>query len=138
VSRTYSLSNIVVVDGDTIKADIELGLGVSLIQKHIRLADVDTPETHSHNLTEKAAGMAVKTWLANRLLNHSSGEPTIVDPELDKYGRILAVLRSGEVNVCQEMTDKGFARRYEGEAKTPWDMEVLRKIIAESTVVSNG
>ena len=42
-----------VVDGDTIDADIDLGFDISLT-KRIRLAGIDTPESRTTNLKEKA------------------------------------------------------------------------------------
>ena len=41
----YKLLNVCVVDGDTIKADIDLGFGVVLKKRTIRLVGINAPET---------------------------------------------------------------------------------------------
>ena len=40
----YSISNIRVIDGDTIDADIDLGFSIS-IRRRVRLEGIDAPET---------------------------------------------------------------------------------------------
>lgn len=41
----YKLLNVCVIDGDTIKADIDLGFGGVLKKRTIRLAGINAPET---------------------------------------------------------------------------------------------
>ena len=48
-----------VVDGDTIDAYIDLGFDVS-IKKRIRFAGINTPESRTRDLEEKARGLASK------------------------------------------------------------------------------
>ena len=55
-----------VVDGDTIDAAIDLGFSISL-EKRIRLAGVDTPESRTTDAKEKALGLEVKEWLKKKL-----------------------------------------------------------------------
>ena len=55
-----------VVDGDTIDADIDLGFDISLT-KRVRLSGVDTPESRTTDLKEKALGLEVKEWLKKNL-----------------------------------------------------------------------
>ena len=55
-----------VVDGDTIDADIDLGFDISL-SKRIRLAGIDTPESRTTNIKEKAMGLESKEWLKKTL-----------------------------------------------------------------------
>jgi len=63
----YRIKNILrVVDGDTIDADIDLGFSISL-EKRIRLAGVDTPESRTKDEYEKKLGLESKEWLKNRL-----------------------------------------------------------------------
>ena len=51
-----------VVDGDTIDVDIDLGFNVSYTQR-VRLAGIDTPESRTTDLKEKALGLEVKEYL---------------------------------------------------------------------------
>ena len=55
-----------VVDGDTIDVDIDLGFDISLT-KRVRLSGVDTPESRTTDLKEKALGLEVKEWLKKNL-----------------------------------------------------------------------
>jgi len=128
---SYDLSNIRVIDGDTIEADIALGLGVVLVKQAIRLDSIDAPEIHSDNSQEKAAGLAVKQYVVKRLAAAKWIE--IVRPERDKYGRILAIVSVEGYSLENELLDKGYVRAYHGEAKKPWAPEVLQKIIQENS-----
>jgi len=55
-----------VVDGDTIDVDIDLGFNVSYTQR-VRLAGIDTPESRTTDLREKALGLEVKEYLKHCL-----------------------------------------------------------------------
>ena len=61
-----------VVDGDTVDANIDLGFDIS-INKRIRLAGIDTPETRTRNKEEKVKGLASKSRLIELL---KDGFPT--------------------------------------------------------------
>ena len=56
---TYNIELLRVVDGDTIDAKIDLGFDVS-IKKRVRFLGVDTPESRTRDLEEKARGLAAK------------------------------------------------------------------------------
>lgn len=122
----YQLRAVAVIDGDTIKADICLGLGVALTTQSIRLAGIDTPEVHKASYEESMAGIDVKKWLTFRVIDGKTFE--IKNATRDKYGRVMGDLYIDNVNVCTELLLKGFAREYKGEAKTPWMPEALQKI----------
>ena len=53
-----------VVDGDTVDANIDLGFDIS-INKRIRLAGIDTPETRTRNKEEKIKGLEKATHQKN-------------------------------------------------------------------------
>ena len=59
---TYKANLDRVVDGDTIDAHIDLGFDIT-IHKRIRLAGIDTPESRTRDLEEKARGLAAKDKL---------------------------------------------------------------------------
>ena len=96
----YRIKNILrVVDGDTIDADIDLGFSISL-EKRIRLAGIDTPESRTTDVKEKALGLEVKEWLKKKLEGQTD---IIVKTKLpdstEKYGRILGHLFIGDKEV---------------------------------------
>jgi len=115
-----------VVDGDTIDAAIDLGFDISLT-KRIRLAGVDTPESRTTDVKEKALGLEVKEWLKKKLEGQTD---IIVKTELpdstEKYGRILGHLFIGDKEVSavnrkksvnNQMIDEGYAWEYDGGKK---------------------
>ena len=52
-----------VVDGDTIDVVLDLGFDVKLHKQRVRLAGIDTPESRTRNLEEKALGLKAKDRL---------------------------------------------------------------------------
>lgn len=108
-----------VVDGDTIDADIDLGFDISLT-KRIRLAGIDTPESRTTDVKEKALGLEVKTWLKERLM---FAKDILIKTELpdstEKYGRIIGHLyvNGEEVSINNQMISDGYAWEYDGGTK---------------------
>jgi micrococcal nuclease len=108
-----------VVDGDTIDADIDLGFDISLT-KRIRLAGVDTPESRTRNLEEKALGLESKEWLKKTL---EGAKDIIIKTEkpdsTEKYGRIIGHLyiNGEETSINNQMVAEGYAWEYDGGAK---------------------
>ena len=108
-----------VVDGDTIDADIDLGFDISLT-KRIRLAGIDTPESRTTDLKEKALGLEVKEWLKKRL---EGAKDILIKTQLpdstEKYGRILGKLyiNNEETSLNEQMIDEGYAWSYMGDTK---------------------
>jgi micrococcal nuclease len=108
-----------VVDGDTIDASIDLGFSISL-EKRIRLAGVDTPESRTTDLKEKAMGLESKEWLKKKL---EGAKDIIIKTELpdstEKYGRIIGHLfiNGQETSLNNQMIDEGYALAYDGGTK---------------------
>jgi micrococcal nuclease len=108
-----------VVDGDTIDADIDLGFDISLT-KRIRLTGVDTPESRTTDLKEKAMGLESKEWLKKKL---EGAKDIIIKTELpdstEKYGRIIGHLfiNGQETSLNNQMIDEGYALAYDGGTK---------------------
>ena len=116
----YRIKNILkVVDGDTIDADIDLGFSISL-EKRIRLAGVDTPESRTTDLKEKAMGLESKEWLKKKL---EGAKDIIIKTELpdstEKYGRIIGHLfiNGQETSLNNQMITEGYALAYDGGTK---------------------
>ena len=122
-----------VVDGDTIDADIDLGFDISL-SKRIRLAGIDTPESRTTNVKEKAMGLESKEWLKHRL---EFAKDVLIKTELpdstEKYGRILGNLyvNNEALSLNQQMIDEGYAWEYDGGTKKKdfTELEAKRKSI---------
>lgn len=117
-----------VVDGDTIDVTIDLGFDIKYSSR-VRLAGIDTPESRTRNLEEKALGLEAKGYLKKRLKD--AKRIVIKTEKLDstgKYGRILGWLfLDDETNsVNNQMIMRGYAWQYDGSTKEK-DLDLLRK-----------
>jgi micrococcal nuclease len=108
-----------VVDGDTIDVDIDLGFNISFAQR-VRLAGIDTPESRTKDLREKALGLEVKNKVKSAI---DSAKTVIIKTELpdstEKYGRILGwvYLDGAAKSLNEQLIDEGYAWGYMGETK---------------------
>jgi micrococcal nuclease len=108
-----------VVDGDTIDVDIDLGFNVSYTQR-VRLAGIDTPESRTTDLKEKALGLEVKEYLKHML---DDAEDIVIQTEKpdssEKYGRILGWLfiNDDDTSLNEKMINEGYAWEYDGGTK---------------------
>ena len=102
-----------VVDGDTVDANIDLGFDIS-INKRIRLAGIDTPETRTRNKEEKVKGLASKNRLIELL---KDGTFILESKEVGKYGRVLGTLHVDDININKTLVKEGFAVEYWGGKK---------------------
>jgi micrococcal nuclease len=108
-----------VVDGDTIDVDIDLGFSVSYTQR-VRLAGIDTPESRTKDLKEKALGLEVKEFLKKQLKDALSVTIKTEKPDSsEKYGRILGWLyiNDDEKSLNEQMIEQGYAWTYDGGTK---------------------
>jgi micrococcal nuclease len=103
-----------VVDGDTLDCILDLGFDVKLHKQRVRLAGIDTPESRTRNLAEKALGLAAK----DRLIELCVGTFKIKSLGKGKYGRILGIPYDAEGNdICKTLVDEGHAVEYWGGTK---------------------
>jgi micrococcal nuclease len=117
-----------VVDGDTIDVLIDLGFDI-LFQSRVRLAGIDTPESRTKDLKEKALGLESKEYLKKALKDAKS--VVIKTEKMDsseKYGRILGwVYVNGDtVSLNDMMINDGYAWGYLGDTKVK-DFDALAK-----------
>jgi micrococcal nuclease len=117
-----------IVDGDTIDVLIDLGFDI-LFQSRVRLAGIDTPESRTKDLKEKALGLESKEYLKKYLKDAKS--VVIKTEKMDsseKYGRILGwVYVNGETeSLNDKMINDGYAWGYMGDTKVK-DFEALKK-----------
>ena len=98
-----------VVDGDTIDVNLDLGFDVILQKQRVRLAGIDTPESRTRNLEEKALGLKAK----DRLIELCVGSFKIQSLGKGKYGRILGIPYTEDgKSICQILIDEGHAVEY--------------------------
>jgi len=122
-----------VVDGDTIDANIDLGFDISL-NKRIRLAGIDTPESRTKDEYEKKLGLESKEWLKEKL---RFARDILIKTELpdstEKYGRIIGHLFiNGEAtSLNNQMIVEGYAWEYDGGTKQKdfWSLLSKRKTV---------
>jgi micrococcal nuclease len=117
-----------VVDGDTIDVLIDLGFDI-LFQSRVRLAGIDTPESRTKDLKEKALGLESKEYLKKHLKDAKS---VVIKTEkmnsTEKFGRILGwIYVNGDTeSLNDKMINDGYAWGYMGDAKVK-DFVALEK-----------
>ena len=114
----YSCKLVRVVDGDTCDAMIELGFD-TWVKKRIRFKGVDTWESRTRDLEEKAKGLEAKAFTKDLLENSDDGKFSIISYGLGKYGRVLGELfvKGHEQSVNDLLIENGHAYEYEGGKK---------------------
>jgi micrococcal nuclease len=117
-----------VVDGDTIDVLIDLGFDI-LFASRVRLAGIDTPESRTKDLKEKALGLESKEYLKKALKDAKS--VVIKTEKMDsseKYGRILGwiYINDDTVSLNDMMINDGYAWGYMGDTKVK-DFDALAK-----------
>ena len=117
-----------VVDGDTIDVLIDLGFDI-LFQSRVRLAGIDTPESRTKDLKEKALGLESKEYLKKSIKDAKS---VVIKTEKmnssEKFGRILGWLYvNGDTeSLNDKMINDGYAWGYMGDPKVK-DFDALEK-----------
>lgn len=109
-TKSLKASDVIVVDGDT------LGHG----DDRYRLIGFDTPETfRAHCAAERALGLKAKMRLTEII--RSAGEVKLeIEPNLDRYGRFLAVGRVNGHEVGSVLISERLARPYRGGKRQSW------------------
>ena len=112
-----------VVDGDTVDALIDVGFDI-WFKNRIRFKGVDTWESRTRNLEEKALGLKAKARTKELLekVSSKSGYFRIKSYGLGKYGRVLADVfimdKNGKQwNVNETLISEGHAYVYDGGKK---------------------
>ena len=112
-----------VVDGDTIDALIDVGFDIWL-KKRVRFMGIDTWESRTRNLEEKAKGLEAKARLIE-LLDKVSSKPgffRIKSHGLGKYGRLLGEIfimdtDGNSISINDKLIEEGHAYVYDGGKK---------------------
>ncbi len=110
----YKAEIVNVVDGDTVDAVIDLGLGVK-IERRLRLAGIDTPEMFGvkKDSEEYKRGLKAKNFVISALgsVENRCWVKTIKD-KTGKYGRYIAEIyfMDGK-NLNELLVEKGLAKQ---------------------------
>ena len=113
---TYKAKLDRVIDGDTIDANIDLGFDVT-IHKRIRQTGIDTPESRTRDLEEKARGLASKARLVELL---GDGDFMLESREVGKFGRVLGTIYTiaeESIYINDTLVEEGYAVEYYGGKK---------------------
>ena len=106
-----------VVDGDTVDCVMDLGFDI-LYKCRVRLFGIDTPESRTRNLDEKARGKMAGAFLKNKI---DAGEKIVIQTKLKdsrgKFGRVLGNIIVDGININQLMIDNYHAAAYFGQSK---------------------
>jgi len=112
-----------VVDGDTV--DCVLDLGFSILHKcRVRLYGIDTPESRTRDLDEKARGKLAAKFLQDSI---DSGKDIVLRSELKdskgKYGRVLGSIVVDDLDINKAMIANNLAVKYFGQSKSDVEAE---------------
>jgi|TARA_R100001443_G_scaffold9108_1_gene18678 micrococcal nuclease len=116
----YKISLLRVVDGDTIDAEIDLGFDIK-VKKRIRFLGINTPESRTKDLEEKAKGLAAKDRVKQLL--EGCKNITLNSHGVGKFGRCLGEIQldmvDGQekltlVNLNELLINEGHAVEYHG------------------------
>lgn len=98
-----------VVDGDTVDADIDLGLDVHM-RARIRVRGIDTPELNSSDPAEREKALKAKKFVEEAVL----GKQVVLRLSgKGKYGRLLADIEYEGKSLVKELLDSGLGKPYE-------------------------
>ena len=112
-----------VVDGDTIDALIDVGFDI-WVKKRIRYSGIDTWESRTRDLAEKAKGLEAKARNKELLekVSSKSGYFRLKSHGVGKYGRVLGEIfiedKDGKLyNINETLINEGHAYIYDGGKK---------------------
>ena len=97
----YKISPLKVIDGDTIDAEIDLGFDIKT-KKRIRFMGINTPESRTRDLEEKARGLAAKDRVKQLL--DGCKNITLHSHGVGKFGRCLGEIMLDMVDGQEKLT----------------------------------
>ena len=98
---SYKINLLRVVDGDTIDAEIDLGFDIK-VKKRIRFVGINTPESRTRNLEEKARGLAAKDRVKQLL--EGCENINLKSHGVGKFGRCLGEIFLDRVDGSEKLT----------------------------------
>ena len=124
-----------VIDGDTVDVDIDLGFGVVLTDERVRIMGIDTPESRTRDLDEKARGKLAGKYLKDAI---DAGNQVVIQTKLKdskgKFGRVLGDVVVDGKNINQSMINDHMAVAYYGQSKDDIELQHLanRELLIEA------
>lgn len=97
LARDYPAEIVRAIDGDTVVANVSLGMRVELKLIHVRLRDIDAPERGTE-AGEAARKLAVAFAAGKKAILRTDDRD-----EFDKYGRMLASVEVGGKDLATEL-----------------------------------
>jgi micrococcal nuclease len=120
----YKCKIVEVIDGDTVKVDIDVGFNIWMSNLVIRMLGIDSPESRTQDPIEKSFGLLSKKRLEELLpVNSTQIVQTTVD---DKYGRILGDFIVNNESVSASLVRDAYAVPYNGQNKA--DVKALHEL----------
>jgi len=118
---TYKVEIVRVVDGDTVRVDIDLGFDMWMRDVSVRLEGIDTPESRTSDPKEKYYGQLAKEALED-IMDNREIFLNVSGTGKDKYGRILGyfLYKSDDVNansINAHLVEMHHAVSYYGQNK---------------------
>ena len=113
-----------VVDGDTVDAEIDCGVDI-IYKSRIRLYGIDTPQSRTRNLDEKARGKLASQFIKDKI---AEAKLVKVKTKLDKkgkFGRVLGSIIADDLDLNQTMIEKHLAVAYFGQSKNDIEADHL-------------
>jgi len=119
---TYNVRIVDVVDGDTVKVDIDMGFGMWMMNQNIRLLGIDAPESRTKDLVEKKFGLLTKSIVEQYLPIGSMQQMVTTKEGRGKFGRVLGefLVKSSAnsqilFNLNRFLIDNHYAVEYNGQ-----------------------
>jgi micrococcal nuclease len=113
-----------VVDGDTVDAEIDCGFDI-IFKSRIRLYGIDTPESRTRDLDEKARGKLASQFIKDKI---AEAKLVKVKTKLDKkgkFGRVLGSIIADDEDLNELMVKNYLAVAYFGQSKDDIEAEHL-------------
>lgn len=106
----YKAKLIKVVDGDTVKVNIDLGFNINW-ETNARLAGIDADELNAKDPLLKESAQNAKKYLESAL--KVGDRIHIISKELDKYKRpVIVIINKDGTNLNEELLNKGLVKKY--------------------------
>jgi len=107
----YNGTVVSIYDGDTIRADVDLGFNIKISNMKLRLSGINTPEIRGE---ERPLGLVAKEFVKERIQVGSKIQIMTKKDATGKYGRYLAtIFYDGDRNLNEELVLSGNAEIYE-------------------------
>lgn len=105
-------------DGDTFVINVKNIPDVFGEEIAVRIRGIDTPELNDEREEIRKISIQAKEEL-ERLL-YSGEKVVLYDLGRDKYFRLLASVKVGDIDIAEYMIERGLAKEYDGDAKAGW------------------